>query len=86
MNVIQEYDWKELCKVMAWYRRSFNLSQVEFGKLINVDNSKISRWESGQVQPKAEEIVKAAQLFGISEQELLHPSNEVKTWVNMSLK
>ncbi len=80
------YDWRELCKVIAWYRRSFNITQHEFAKRINIHYSTISRWESGKSQPRAEELVKAARLFGISEQDLLYPSDEVKKWVNMSLK
>ncbi len=86
MKLNQLYDWQELSKSMAWYRRSFNLTQLEFAKLINVDNSKVSRWESGQTQPKAEDVVNAARLFGISEQDLLHPSGEVKRLMNLSLQ
>ena len=86
LRVTKLYDWQELSKSIAWYRRSFNLTQLEFAKLINVDNSKVSRWESGQTQPKAEDVVNAARLFGISEQDLLHPSGEVKKWMNRSLE
>ena len=82
----QIYDWRELCKVIAWYRRSFNLTQHEFAKRISTHYSTVSRWESGKSQPRAEELVKTARLFGISEQDLLYPSDEVKKWVNMSLK
>ena len=85
MNIKQVYDWKELGKVIAWYRRSFRITQSGLAKRINTDHSTVSRWESGETQLKVADLVKTARVFGVSEQDLLYPSDEVKKWINMSL-
>ena len=86
MKSVQAFNWRDTCKAISWYRRSLNLTQGELAKRIGVGYATVSQWESELKQPKLENIVKVAQLFGLTETELIHPSDEVKRWTNLSLK
>ena len=83
----QAYDWKETGRVIGFYRRSLHLGQYEVAKLIGANgNAIISYWERGIKEPKISSLVAVAQALGVSEMNLLHPSEEVKKWANLSLK
>ena len=80
------FNWKDVCKTVEFYRRSLNISQRELARLIGVMSSTVCFWEKGTKEPKASSLVKLAKLFNISEQDLLHPTNEVKEWMKMNVK
>ena len=83
----QPYDWKETGRVIGFYRRSLHLSQDEIAKCIGAGcNSTISFWERGIKEPKISNLVAVAEALGVSEMDLLHPSDEVKKWANLSLQ
>ena len=83
----QAYDWKEAGRVVGFYRRALHLSQKEVSKRLGVEsNSVVSYWERGIKEPRISSLVAVAQVLGVSEMELLHPSDEVKKWANLSLK
>ena len=82
----QPYDWKETGRVIGFYRRSLHLSQDEIAKRMGGVNSTISFWERGIKEPKISNLVAVAEILGVSEMELLHPSEEVKKWANLSLQ
>jgi len=70
--------WKNLCGVMGFYRRSLNLTKDDLAKSLGVAPSIVGYWERGVKEPKATNIMKLARALGITETELLHPSEEVK--------
>ena len=76
------FDWKNSCKVVGFYRRSLNLTKAKLAEFLGVMPSTVGVWERGIKEPKASSLVNLAQVFGVSETELLtellHPSEEVK--------
>ena len=47
-------------------RTNANLSQSELGKMVNVSNKTISKWENGNAIPTSQTLSKLAKIFGIS--------------------
>ena len=80
------YDWKETGKAIGFYRRSLHLTMYELAKKMGAVVSTISFWERGIKEPKISNLVAVAKILGVSEMDLLHPSDEVKKWANLSLK
>lgn len=74
----EAFDWKKSCKVMGFYRRSLNVSQRELAVLVGVTHVIIGCWERGIKEPKISNFVKLARALGISELELMYPSDELK--------
>ena len=72
------FDWKNSCKVVGFYRRSLNLTKAKLAEFLGVMPSTVGVWERGIKEPKASSLVNLAQVFGVSETELLHPSEEVQ--------
>ena len=82
----QGYDWKEAGRAIGFYRRSLHLTMPELAKKMGVVVSTISFWERGIREPKISYLVAVAKALGVSEMDLLHPSDEVKKWANMYLQ
>lgn len=59
-------------------RKSRGLSQKELGEMIGVSNKSVSKWENGTAIPKTDTLVKLANIFEISPQELLQGKTENK--------
>ena len=59
MNKIQEY------------RKRQKWTQEELTKRIGVERSAVAKWESGKSLPQAAHLVKLAEIFGCSVDELL---------------
>ena len=57
------------------YRKQKGLSQRALGKLIGVDHSHISKWETGSINPGADNLVKLAQVLGVSTSTLMGNTN-----------
>lgn len=51
-------------------RERTRFSQKELADKLDVDNSTVCKWESGENRPKADEILRLAELFGCSIDEL----------------
>ena len=81
-----DYDWKETGRVIGFYRRSLHLSIDEVTKRMGCVKSTLSFWERGIKEPKISNLVAVAEALGVSEMDLLHPSEEVKKWANMYLQ
>ncbi len=47
-------------------RQEKGLSAKELGKIINVNDSSIIRWENGTMSPKLEYIIALARFFNVS--------------------
>ena len=86
-GLTEVYEWKNSCKVMGFYRRSLNLSKSKLAVLLGVTSAIVGCWERGIKQPTISNFVKLAKVFGVSETEFLHPSEEVKNKISqMKLK
>lgn len=51
-------------------RTNANLSQSELGKMVNVSNKTISKWENGNAYPTSKTLSKLAKIFGVSIDEM----------------
>ena len=80
------YNLVEAGKTIRWYRRSLNMTQQELAKLIGTSYPRVARWEQGLTGMNVKSLVKLARIFGVSETELLHPSEEVKRCITMNRK
>ena len=47
-------------------REANKLTQVEFGKILNVTKQTVSNWENNNIQPSIEIVKKIALKFGVS--------------------
>lgn len=56
-------------------RASRGMSQVAFAKLLGVTKQCVSNWENDNVLPSIEMLVKIADLFGVTTDELLGREN-----------
>jgi len=77
-GLAETFEWKKTCKVIEFYRRSLNLSKYRLAIILGVTGAIVGWWERGIKEPKTSSLVKLARAFGVSETELLHPSDEVK--------
>lgn len=55
-------------------RKANGLSQDELSERLGISRQSISKWESGQVTPELDKIVKLAETFDISTDYLLQPN------------
>lgn len=59
------------------YRRQYNYSQRDLAELLNVSAKSVGRWEQNKTKPSVDELKLLADIFGISEAELLREDNEL---------
>lgn len=59
-------------------RKERNISQKELGGMLGVSNKSVSKWETGSAIPKTETLVKLAEIFGVSPEELLRGTTDDK--------
>ena len=52
-------------------RRVAGLSQVEFADILKVKQTSVSQWESGKKKPRAEALIKLADLYDVDIKEFL---------------
>lgn len=55
-------------------RKSNDLTQEQLAEELNVSRQSVSKWESGQATPELEKIVAMSQIFGVTTDYLLKPS------------
>ena len=79
----KEFNWSDYSKVIVFYRRSLNLSQSKLAERLGVTPTAVRYWENGIKEPKISNFVNLAQVFGLSETELLHPSAKVQKKIDM---
>ena len=53
------------------YRKKRNLKQSELALLVGVDRTAVTRWESGEVNPRADRLLKIADALRCSVDDLL---------------
>ena len=59
-------------------RLSRKITQEEFAEQVGVTWSTVARWETGEVEPDVKYLPKFAEILGVSEQDLLHPSSDAE--------
>lgn len=60
-----------LANNLTFYRKKNNLTQGQLGELLHVSAQAISKWENGQAEPSLDIILKLAEIYHISTDELL---------------
>ncbi|HAP95785.1 helix-turn-helix domain-containing protein [Epilithonimonas hominis] len=60
-----------LSKILSEKRREFNYSQNQVADLLQVSQSTYCDWESGQVKPKLDNLVKISKLYHIDITDLI---------------
>ena len=53
-----------------------NLNMAGLARLVGANRATVLRWETGELRPSLESVMKLAEIFGITETELLHPKAE----------
>lgn len=62
----------ELSNRIYELRTQKGLSQKELGAILGVSNKAVSKWETGTAIPKTETLIKLAEVFEISTDELIN--------------
>ncbi len=62
---------KNLGEQIYFYRTKCGLSQLDIAEKLDVSRQSVSKWENGVATPELEKVVKLAELFGITLDELV---------------
>ena len=57
-------------------RRLIGLTQIDLAHSLGVGVSTVARWEKGFTEPKLHHLKALAELFKVTEQELMYPKGE----------
>ena len=57
------------------FRNERKITQEEFARLVGVDRSTVTKWETGKCKPTADKLVKVADVLGCTVDELLREEN-----------
>lgn len=68
----QEINKKAVGKRIFSIRKNMNLTLEQFGLILQVGRSNVSKWELGKVLPRREKSIEIAKLGKISVEELLY--------------
>lgn len=66
MYVLFSGELKMLNETIRSLRKSFNISQVQMAKDLNVSKQCVSNWENDNILPSIEMLVKIAKYFDVS--------------------
>ena len=58
-------------KAIRTYRTRFQMSQAQLAALVHVDQTAVSKWESGVMSPRLKTLQKIALIFNCSLDDLL---------------
>ena len=72
-----------LNKAIRTHRRSLSLSQKEFGEIVGATLNTVLSWEKGRTKPTIDQLMTMSQLFGVQEQDLLHPQERERGLMRM---
>ena len=61
----------KLAKILKSLRIEKGLSQQQFATLLDVDQSTVAKWESGQREPSLEMLIKLSKFFNVPTDYLL---------------
>ena len=62
---------------IAARRKQLKLSQEYLANQLGISRQAVSKWETGQTEPTAKNLVELAHLFGISVSELVEPEKDI---------
>lgn len=71
-----------LAEKILHLRTAQNLSQGDLAECLDVSRQSVSKWETGQSVPDLEKIIRLADLFGVSVDELVRDGNCTETSKN----
>lgn len=60
------------CQRLAHARRDRGLSQADVAEALQLSRQAVSRWEAGAASPSTENLLRLAQLYGVTLDELLN--------------
>ncbi len=63
---------QRIAKNLIYYRKTANLTQAELAQKINYSDKSVSKWESGNGVPDIYILLKLAELYGITVNDLVH--------------
>lgn len=61
----------ELAQRLQLLRKNANYSQEQLAELLGISRQAVSKWESGQGKPEADNIIKLAELYQVSTDHIL---------------
>ena len=64
-----------LAKNIVYYRRKKGLSQEKVSEYMGVSRQAVTKWENDISRPSSDNLIKLAQLFGVSVDTLLNNEN-----------
>lgn len=70
-EIKKEFTMNNIAENLSFYRKKNNLTQTQLGELLHVSAQAISKWETGQAEPGLDMILKLAEIYGITTDELL---------------
>lgn len=53
------------------FRKRYNMTQQQLANALNVTQGAVNQWEHGSVKPKLENLIRMAQLFGCTVEDLV---------------
>ena len=72
----KEINKKEVGKRIFSIRKNMNLTLEQFGLILQVGRSNVSKWELGKVLPRREKSIELAKLGNMTVNELLYGDNK----------
>lgn len=75
----------QLAKNIMYYRKERGLSQEKVSEYMGVSRQAVTKWENDISRPSSENLVKLAQLFGVSVDVLLDNEEQEKTLIQTKL-
>ena len=84
----------EFCKKLSELRKKSGLSQEKLAEVVGVSRQAVTKWESGKSNPDTENLVRLAEIFGVSIDELctgeepkpkakIHPASHILAFVSV---
>lgn len=84
----------EFCKKLSELRKKSGLSQEKLAELVGVSRQAVTKWESGKSNPDTENLVRLAEIFGVSIDELctgeepkpkakIHPASHILAFASV---
>ena len=64
----------EISEKVLQLRKANNLTQEELAEKLNVSRQSVSKWESGQTIPELEKLIALSEVFQVTTDYLLKPS------------
>jgi len=67
-----------LASNLTFLRKHNNLTQIELASKLQYSDKTISKWETGEIIPSVENLMRICEIYGVSLDEITHPISEDK--------